>query len=365
MLNKKRLIKRFTDYVKIASPSGDEANFAKRLVFDLKKLGLKPTRDRIGNIFVRIKGNLPGAPTIMLNAHIDTVSPGKNIKPRIIDGNLRSNGKTILGADNKAGVAAIIEALTIIKEQDLPYGNILLVFTVQEETGLHGSKVVDRKKIKADYGFVFDGGSPNMIHNAAPAQKNIEAWVIGRAAHAGVHPEHGINAIKVASVAIANMKLGRIDRETTANIGIIQGGKATNIIPPKVYLKGEARSRNTKKLKKQLQHMVSCLNKACRKYKARLHYKINDIYESFVVSRHEKVMRIAKRAINNTGLSAKIKASGGGSDANIFNKYRVPSIILGVGAHELHGVKERLSIKEFVLGTQLILELIKECSKKQ
>lgn len=358
LLNKKRLIKRFIDYVKIDSESGNEERFAMRLISDLKKLGLKPTQDKIGNIFVNIKGSVQNSPTILLNAHIDTVTPGKSIKPRIIGGNVRSDGKTILGADNKAGVAAIIEALTIIKKENIPHSNLLIVFTVQEETGLYGSKHIDRKKLKADFGFVFDGGGPETIHNAAPAQKNIEVWIKGKAAHAGVHPEDGINAIKVASEAIARMKQGRIDFETTANIGIIKGGKATNIISEDVYIKGEARSHNPKKLKKQVDHMISCFKKSCKKHKAKLKFKISDIYPSFKISSTHKIFKLIPDPYT-------LKPSGGGSDANMFNKYGIPSIIMGVGAHNLHGIREKLSIREYNKGIMMIVELIKACTKKR
>ncbi|OGC05103.1 hypothetical protein A2276_04080 [candidate division WOR-1 bacterium RIFOXYA12_FULL_43_27] len=353
-----KLIKRFIEYIEIDSESGEEEQFAKRLIADLKKLGLTPTRDKIGNIFVNIKGEAANAPTILLNAHIDTVTPGKNIKPIIKGDKVQSDGTTILGADNKAGVVAIIEALEIIKEEKIPHGNLLVVFTVQEETGLYGSKHIDRKKLKADFGFVFDGGGPETIHNAAPAQKNIEVWIKGKAAHAGVHPEQGINAIKVASEAIAKMKQGRIDFETTANIGIISGGKATNIIPEEVYVKGEARSHNPQKLKKQLDHMVGCFKNVCQKHRAKLKYKIIDMYPSFKIPAKHKIFSLASKPYT-------LKPSGGGSDANMFNKYGIPSIILGAGAHDLHGVKERLSIKELVFGTKMIVGLIRQCSKKQ
>ncbi|OGC22088.1 hypothetical protein A2291_07060 [candidate division WOR-1 bacterium RIFOXYB2_FULL_42_35] len=364
MLNKNRLLKRFLAYVKIASHSGEEQAFAAQVTKDLKQLGLKPSQDKIGNIFVQIKGSVPGTHEILLNAHLDTVSPGKNIKPVVKKGAVFSNGKTILGADNKAGVAAIMEALCVLKENKLPHGDILVLFTIQEETGLLGSRQLDHRKIKARYGFVFDGGSPQLIHNAAPSQKNIEAWVHGKAAHAGVHPDKGISAIKVAAEAITRMNLGRIDRETTANIGIIQGGKATNIIPDKVYLKGEARSRTPHKLTKQLKHMVECLQAAAKKQKAKVKIKIETIYPAFHIPAADPILKIVTRAVNKLGLKEVVKASGGGSDANIFNQHGVKSLILGVGAHNLHGVKEKLVIKEFIQGTGLILELIKLCSKK-
>lgn len=364
MVNKKRLLKRFLDYVRIASLSGEEEKISQRVIKDLKKIGLKVSRDKIGNLIVRIKGSIPKAPTILLNAHLDTVGPGKNIKPKVKAGVVYSDGATILGADDKSGVAAIVEALTVIAEKKIAHGDIVLVFTVQEETGLIGSKALDHRKIKADYGFVFDGGSPAIVHNAAPSQKNLEVWIHGKAAHAGVHPDKGVNAIKVVSEAIAKMKLGRIDKETTANIGIIRGGKATNIIPEKVYLKGEARSRSMKKLTQQIKHMSDCLKKAAKQSGAKVKIKINPMYDAFHLSKRDKILKIVTQALKKMKIREIIKASGGGSDANIFNQYGIKSVILGAGAHNLHGVKEKLIVGEFEMGTRLILELIKECSRK-
>ena len=256
-INKKRLLKRFLKYVKVTSLSKNESLFAGLLRKELKSLKISSRRDEIGNIFADVKGR---GPCILLNAHIDTVGPGENIKPQIRFGMINSDGRTILGADNKAGVAVIMELLQMLKEQKVPHNNLQVVFTVQEEIGLYGARAIKRGWLHADFGFVLDGGDIDTLYNRAPTQYNLTAEVTGKAAHAGIHPEQGINAITVASEAIAKMKLGRIDRETTANIGIIKGGTATNIVPEKVEIKGEVRSHNIAKLKNSSSR---CKN-ACR-----------------------------------------------------------------------------------------------------
>ena len=367
MIRKQRLKKSFLSLIKINSISLHEGNVVRYLKKELNRSGLKTRIDNArskiggesGNLIGYLKGNVKGTKTIMLNAHVDTVSSGINIKHGIKKGTIRSDGRTILGADDKAGVAVILEALRVLKEDKIPHGDVQIVFTVAEEIGLIGAKALVRNNLKADLGFAIDGGSPDIILNRAPSQDNIEAKILGKAAHAGVHPEDGINAIQVASKAIASMKLGRIDKETTANIGIIRGGQATNIIPERVRIKGEARSHSLGKLKKQIKHMKEELKKACRKHKAKLKIKVSPAYRSFSVSNDHKVLRLAVAAARSIGIKPKIRSTGGGSDANAFNRLGLPTIILGVGATGVHTNKERIKIDDMVKGTKVILEAIK------
>jgi tripeptide aminopeptidase len=367
LINKKRLVASFIKYVKVDSLSKQEKKFSKILRAELSRLGIrmvednaaKPLKGDCGNLFGTLKGNVKNAPRILLNAHIDTVVPGIGIKPVIRKGVIRSDGKTILGADNKAGVVAIMEVLRVIKEKKIPHGDIDVLFTVAEEIGLCGAKFIDKKFLKADFGLVLDGGDIDKIINKAPSQDSIEVEIIGKAAHAGVHPEDGINAIKVAGIALSKMKLGRIDKETTSNIGIINGGLATNIVPDSVILKGEARSHNIKKMKGQVEHMRNAFNKACKSSKAKLKFKVTPSYRAFEVSEKHKAIRLAKIAANDIGIGPKIKATGGGSDANIFNSLGLPCIILGVGADNVHTNKENVAIKDLVKGTELVLAVIR------
>lgn len=364
MLNKKRLVRTFKALVKIDSLSLFEGKIAKYLRKELRVLGIKireagvPRDGEAGNLAAFLPGNGINSPRLLLNAHIDTVSPGNNIKPIEKKGYLFSDGTTILGADNKAGVAAILEILHVIKEKKLKHPPLRIVFTVAEEIGLVGAKALPEKILKADFGLTLDGGDIDQVINQAPTQYNLTATIVGKSAHAGIHPEEGINAIKVASAAISNMRLGRIDQETTANIGIIKGGKATNIIPDEVELKGEARSHNPRKLEKQVEHMEQVLFRACRKYQARLKLKVERIYKSFKINLKDKTVALVLSALRESGINPKVEKTGGGSDANIFNQYGIPTLILGVGADRVHTTKEQLCVEDFVKGTEAVLRII-------
>ena len=376
MINKKRLIKRFIKYVKVDSLSKKEVKFMRIIKKELAAMGVRSVEDNAGshiggdsgNLYAFIKGNVKGAPRMLLNAHVDTVMPGENIKPRIRKGKIFSDGTTVLGADNKAGVAVIMEVIKTLNKRKMQHGDIDVIFTVAEEIGLTGSKFIDRKRLKADFGYVLDGGDVHKLINKAPSQDSIEVKIIGRAAHAGVHPEKGINAIKVASAAISGMKLGRIDRETTANIGRIHGGVATNIVPETVVVKGEARSHDLNKLKRQVRHMKNEFKKACSKYGAKLAFHVTPSYRAFEISVKHPVMLLAKRAAHDIGIKPRILATGGGSDANIFSSLGLPCLIIGVGADNVHTNKENIAVNEMEKGAQLVLNIIKEsvnCSKKR
>ena len=346
--------------MKIPSLSRQERDFGKLIRQELKAIKIRSYQDEVGNIFADIKGDDKKAPRLLLNAHLDTVGPGEKIRPKIRYGIITSDGKTILAADNKAGVAVILEVLQALKEEKITHGDLQVIFTVQEEIGLLGARGIKKSWLQADLGYVLDGGDVDTLYYKAPTQYNLAAEVVGRAAHAGVHPEHGINAIQVAAEAVARMKLGRIDHETTANIGTIAGGTATNIVPEKVELKGEVRSHNRKKLKAQLKHMQRCLSRACFKNKARMRINVDNVYNSFSLDRDDKVLKLAQRALQNLKIKPRLKMTGGGSDANIFNELGIKSLIIGVGADRVHTKQERLPVDEFFNGAQFLLEIIKE-----
>ncbi len=366
MVNQKRLVSTFLSLIKVKSVPKQEKDAADLLKKMLSKIGLRSFFDKAGrdidgncgNLYALLTATDKKLPSIFLNAHIDTVDHKGKVVPVIRSGTIYSDGNTILGADCKAGVAAILEAVKIIRERKLPHGGIKLCFTVAEEIGLVGAKQVVQKNIKADYGLVMDGGSVEEVINSAPSQLSLEAKITGKAAHAGVHPEKGINAIKVASEAI-----GRIDKETTANIGIISGGTATNIVPEEVVIKGEARSHSRRKLKKQINSMTKALAKACGRSRASLRLKVEPVYDSFQVKESSVLVKACLSAVKKIGLRPKLKKTGGGSDANIFNKLGVPCLILGVGGHNVHTSKEYISIRDLVKGTELILVVVEELNK--
>lgn len=365
MINKRRLVRTFKKLVRIDSLSLREGKVARYLRKELRAIGIRSYEvgrvrgGEIGNIVAFVPGNGINSPRLLINAHIDTVSPGRKVKPVERRGCIYSDGTTILGADNKAGVAAILELLKVIKEKNLEHPPLRIIFTVAEEIGLAGAKALPEKVMNADFGMTLDGGNIDTIINRAPTQYNLTANIIGRAAHAGLHPEEGINAIKVAGEAISKMKIGRIDRETTANVGSIKGGKATNIVPEEVELKGEARSHNLRKLDRQIEHMERVLLMACQKYRARLKMKVEKVYKSFEVGKSSKVMSLVIFGMKRAGIMPVIKQTGGGSDANIFNEMGVPTLILGVGAHHVHTTREQLNIDDFVTGTEMILSIVK------
>ncbi|MFC1559736.1 M20/M25/M40 family metallo-hydrolase [Candidatus Margulisiibacteriota bacterium] len=371
MISKKRLLNRFIKYVKTSSPSKKEGKFLKLIKKELTSMGIKSSEDtaayhldgEAGNLYASIKGNVAAAPRILINAHLDTVKPGVGIKPRVKNGVIRSDGTTILGADNKAGVVVMIEVMKAIREGKYRHGPIDIIFTVAEEIGLCGSKYLNRRKLKADFGYVVDGGDVDEMIGKAPSQDSLEIRIIGKAAHAGVHPEDGINAIKVASEAISRMKVGRIDKETTANIGVIKGGIAGNIVPDEVFLKGEVRSHDRRKLKRQVLHMQKMLQKACKKYKAKLRFKATAAYRSFEIERSSRVMKVAVSSAKKVGLKPKVKATGGGSDANIFSAFGIPCLIIGAGADNVHTNKENVAVSDMYKGAQFLLEIIQEAAR--
>lgn len=368
MINKRRLIRTFKKLARIDSLSLHEGKIVRFLRKELRSLGIRsyqvgrPRGGEVGNLIAFVPGNGVKSPRILLNAHLDTVTPGKGVKPIEKGGHIYTDGSTILGADNKAGVAAILEILRILKEDGIEHPPLRIVFTVAEEFGLQGAKSLPEKVMNADLGLTLDGGDIDRVVNKAPSQYSLTATVMGRAAHAGLHPEEGINAIKVASVAIADMRLGRIDKETTANIGVIEGGRATNIVPDKVELKGEARSHDLKKLDRQVEHMERILFKACQKYRARLKLKVERVYKSFEVKKNSKIMSLVVSGMRASGISPIIKQSGGGSDANIFNEWGIPTLILGVGADRVHTTREQICVDDLIKGTEAILNIIKGAS---
>ena len=367
MVNEKRLIESFMELVKIDSISREEKEVADFLVKKLKDLGLEVRVDQAGekvksnsgNIIARLRGNKDKAISIMFSAHMDTVVPGKNINP-ICDGEkIVSDGKTILGADDKAAIAALLEALYIIKEKNISHGDIEIVFTICEEIGLHGAKNLDISSLNARMAFVLDcGGQVGEIINAAPSQNSLKIIIHGKSAHAGSNPEEGINAIQVAGFALSRMKLGRIDEETTANIGIISGGKATNIVPDKVTLKGEVRSRNEEKLEKYTEQLKKIAEDTAQEFKAKAEIKINKEYDCYNLSPDDRTVKIAIKAAEKIGLLPSFHASGGGSDANVFNKKGFPSVVLAIGMEKVHTVDEYILVKNLKNTAEYVLSII-------
>lgn len=367
-MNTERLINEFLEMVQITSLSLKEKTFADYLCSKLNAMDIETYIDNAGekvsgntgNVIARLKGNA-NAPSILFGAHMDTVTPGENIKPQVKDGCIYSDGTTILGSDDKAGIAAILEAVRYIKENNISHGDIELVFFISEEGGMFGSKNLDYSKINSKFAFILDSGGPvgNVIVQG-PAQMRIEATFKGKAAHAGVAPEQGISAIQVAARAIDRMKLLRIDHETTANAGIIQGGTATNIVCDSVYTRFEARSLNNDKLKVQSDHMLQCIDTACKEYGTTCDVKATLNYPAFTIEKQSEIIKLVAKAIESIGRKPELKSTGGGSDTNILNGNGITSVTLAIGMNDVHTTSENIAIDSIVKSAELVAAIIQK-----
>lgn len=368
MVNGARVVQEFIELVQVDSVSGQERKMADLLKSRLGSLGLQVWEDNAGarlnttsgNVLGRLPATAPDKEPLLLCAHMDTVEPGAGVVPVEKDGTISSSGDTILGADDKAGIVAILEALRVVREQGIPHGGIEVVFTVWEEGGLLGAKNLEFERIASKIGYVLDSdGPPGTIVVRAPSQDRISATVYGKAAHAGINPEDGINAIQVASKAISAMQLGRIDSETTANLGIISGGKAINIVPDAVSIKGEARSLVTAKRVAQTGSMVRSLEETARAYGTKADVVVETLYQDFELDQNSKVVRAAVKAAQNLGYSPNFVSTGGGSDANIFNSRGIVTANLGIAMQKVHTTEEFILVENLINNARYLVEIIK------
>ncbi|WP_018131884.1 M20/M25/M40 family metallo-hydrolase [Effusibacillus pohliae] len=378
-VNEQRLVDRFLQMVRIDSPSSHEREIADYLRQELESLGFEVEEDDAGrdllqmlgdmrgaetirfagNLIARKKGTVHQAAPILFAAHMDTVVSNKGVVAKVEEGVIRTDGRTILGADDKAGIAAMLEAAHVLREHQLPHGDLEYVFTIAEETGLNGSRLLDKKKLRAKFGFVMDsGGPPHVVIGASPTEIDFTIKIYGKAAHSGVNPEDGISAIAAAGLGISHVRMGRIDEETTVNIGVIKGGERTNIVCDYVEMWGEARSRNEDKLAAQLSGIQSAFAMACEKFGARFEMEEQKIYSGFNLSEDDDVVRLAFAGVRKAGMNPELAARGGGSDTNILNEAGIPSVNLGVGASNDHTSQESVTVQDLVNATKLVLGII-------
>lgn len=366
MINNKRLLDSFLEYVQIDSETGNEKAFADYMVKELKALGGVVTTDNAGkalgsngyNIYCTFEGTLPGD-SILFSAHMDTVKPGIGIKPIIENGIIRSSGDTILASDDKSGIAGIIEAVRSINEKKIAHRTFEVMFTICEEGGLRGAKSLDYSLIKSKKAVALDSsGNVGKIIAQAPGQIKIYADVIGKASHAGIAPEAGISAIQVAAHGIAKMKLLRIDEETTANIGTINAQYATNIVPDKVSIIAETRSRNYDKLQAQAKHMVESLQSACDEFGAKLECRCDTAYVSYNIPHDHALIKELCAALTDMGIEPAVGSTGGGSDVNIFNLNGINAVVLATGMTKVHTTNEFIEVKQLELTADLIYRLM-------
>lgn len=366
MINKERLINNFLDMVKISSPSGEERNIADYILRELENLDVEVYEDNCGkilnttcgNLILRIKGS--NDKKVLFSSHMDTVNPCENINPIIDNDIIRTDKTSILGADDKAGIANIIEMIRVIKENNIKHSEIIIVFSVSEETGLHGAKNIDLSKFNnIDYGYVLDaGGSPGVCYNRAPYSAKGVLKVIGKEAHAGSEPEKGINSFVIASEAVTKLKIGRVDENTTCNIGIVKGGLATNIVMQELEMHFEARSLYEDKLDELLGNVSLVFEETCKENNANFLNSVRKGTSGFNLSEDCGTIKIFKNACYNLGFEYKAYPSGGGSDTNIYNMKNIDCLNIGIGMSNVHTKEEYIEIKDLINTTRLLVELV-------
>ena len=346
MIDQERLVKSFCDMVRIDSPSDEEEAFAQHLVPRLEKLGFTVQRDAHGNVIASEPGDLP----LLFSAHMDTVEPGRGIIPVIQGDRIVSQGETILGGDCKAGISAILEGLESVIEEDLPHRPIQVVFTRGEEIGLVGANNLDYSMIRALEAVVFDGNGPvNTITGSSPSYMSFDVTVKGRGAHAGVEPEKGLSAIRIASELIMELPQGRLDEETTFNVGLISGGTVRNAVPVEAVFGGEFRSRNTESFDLLRLQVQTALQKAREKYReASIEEDFEVLFHMYNLDPDESVVRMTRRVMENMNMTPDVRPSGGGTDSNVMRRRGIQSVTVGMSTYGMHTVDEYVEIPGLV-----------------
>ncbi|MBU8879297.1 M20/M25/M40 family metallo-hydrolase [Bacillus sp. FJAT-29790] len=369
MINHERLLNEFLELVQIDSETKYETQIAKVLKKKFRDLGVEVYEDDTtavtghgaGNLICTLQGAKESVDPIYFTSHMDTVVPGNGIKPSIKDGYVVTDGTTILGADDKAGLAVMLEVVKVLKEQNIEHGTIQFIITVGEESGLVGAKALDPALIKAKYGYALDSdGKVGNIIVAAPTQAKVKATILGKTAHAGVAPEKGISAITMAAKAISRMPLGRIDEETTANIGRFEGGRQTNIVCDHVDILAEARSLISEKMEQQVSKMKEAFESAAEEMGGKAEVEVQIMYPGFKFGAGDHVVEVARAAAAKIGRSCELLNSGGGSDANVIAGFGIPTVNLAVGYEEIHTTNERMPIEELNKLAELVIAIIEE-----
>ena len=379
-----RMLRDFCDMIAVDSPSLKERKMAETVRKKLLAMGLEVYEDGAGEMAGGECGNIIGAlpgdadlPAAALLAHMDTVGPCANKRWTTDCGDngdsqkcvVRSDGSTILGGDDAAGMLAALEIVRRVKERGIRHGGIVVIFTIAEETGLFGAKYLDCDIIKKATGkgafpefcFVFDsGGAPGSVVSRAPSHTDVIITVKGVAAHAGIEPEKGVNAITALAEAVSLMPLGRIDAETTANIGVIRGGNARNVVCEIAVAEGEVRSHNKDKMYAQLAKMKESVAAACARRNASFNFEEISSYNTFSLTRDDTVIKLLSAAAKTRGYELELIPSGGGSDANVLNAMGIPAANLPVGMYGVHGVNEYADLRE----THETVEMVTEAFRR-
>jgi tripeptide aminopeptidase len=374
--NKNRIAATFIRLCETDSPSRKEGRMAALLSAIFSELkadaiwadeSKSKTGSETGNLFVRFNGSDQRRTPLFFSCHMDTVEPGVGVKVQRDGDRFTSSSDTILGSDDKSGIAAVIELMTLLSENSIPHGPIELIFTTCEEIGLLGAKHLDPKDLKSHFGYALDSTGIDRIITGAPAANRFKIHIHGIAAHAGLNPEQGISAFCIAAKAIAGLKLGRIDSQSTANLGLMQGGVATNIVPPLLTLEGEVRSHSPEKLADYTDRLIAAFQKTVDTWPIpdgsegaapRLDFEIHPEYPAMALKDTDPVVTRVKKAGIAAGKQLEFIIAGGGSDANIFNSYGLPTVIVATGMNNVHTTQEYLDLKDIVSLTELLYAIV-------
>ncbi len=359
---RERLLAEFIRFCEIESPSGRERGVADALIEELRGMGLEAEEDEAGNLLARVRGP-EGAPTILLCAHMDTVPLDGPVEVVSEHGLLTNKHDAILGADNKAAIATILSAVRRVVRDGAPPAGVELLFTTGEERALQGAKAFDMAKLTAAYGYVFDHASPiGEIVVGSPTYYSVEARFKGQAAHAGIRPEAGHNAITAAARAIAAMRIGRLDPETTANVGQIQGGTAANVVAERCYVELETRSLDAEKAGEVVTEMVDALSAAASDSQCDVETSVQRLFRGYRLPRTAPAVEVAAAALSDNGIEPVYITTGGGSDANVFIPAGLPVVNLANGTHGNHQPDESVTVDALETMMEVTVSLVRQAA---
>jgi tripeptide aminopeptidase len=366
------LLPLFLELTVIASPPGEERPVADRVIDYLRSLGLEPVEDdagaRIeasaGNVLAVVEPTADGGTPLFLCAHLDTVPPDGAIQPVVEDGVVRNEAGTILGADNKAAVATMLEAVRRCLEERRPHAGIELLFTPKEEVGLLGAAAFDADRLRARVGYVYDQAAPiGDVILGAPHARAMEVRFRGRASHSGMYPEEGRSAIVAAARAISELRLGRVDEETTANVGTISGGTAGNVVPEYCTLLAEARSHDAQKLADLVQEMLDSFAFAATLAECEVDTRVRKTYRGYRFRPDDLPVALARKALQRCGFEPRLALSGGAADANVFNDRGRQCVNLANGVLDIHTPSERIAVSDLESMVDVTLALFDEARR--
>lgn len=374
MLNKERLIQEFTELVSVPCPSKDERQEAELIMKKLRELGIEPEMDdagekiggTCGNVWAYIKGNVPDAPVLFFESHMDSVAPTTGTKVVRKEGVLYSDGTTTLGGDDKVGIASALEAIRALKEDNVPHGDIQLCFTISEEIGCLGVVNMDKNRIRADFGYCLDvGGDIGEITYAAPKLYEVFVTVKGKAAHAGIAPETGINAIMLAAEALTKFPAyGRIDEETTLNVGVFNAGVGNNVVAPEAKFVIDMRSLNVDKLENLKDEVIRIITETVEQGGGKAEFEVHEGCPAVAVEKDHECIKLAQQAAVNIGCKTELKTTGGCSDGNYLCGYGLPCALLATGMSNVHTTEEFLKEEDLFGTAKWMYEIIKLAAQK-